>query len=72
MSDDLYEWKDLYNKGYILEEKCDLCNNEELKEKALKLIRKWDKERGEGWSDDSYEIADIMVEFFKELTNERD
>jgi hypothetical protein len=46
--------------------------NEELKEKALKLVRKWDKERGEGWSDDSCEIADIMVEFFKDLTNERD
>ena len=46
--------------------------NKELKEKAFKFIRKWDKERGEGWSDDSYEIADIMVEFFKELINERD
>lgn len=44
--------------------------NEELKEKALKLVRKRDKEEGEGWSNDSYAIADIMVEFFKELTND--
>ena len=39
-------------------------NSEELKEEALSLIRKWDKERGEGWSDDSYEIVDIMIEFY--------
>ena len=44
--------------------------NEELKEKALKLVRKRDKEEGEGWSNDSYAIADIMVEFFKDLTND--
>ena len=45
--------------------------NKELKEKALNLIRKLDKEEGEGWSNDSYAIADIMVKFYLELTNEK-
>lgn len=44
----------------------------ELKEKALEMIWKQDQEQGEGWSDDSYAIADIMVKFYLELTNERD
>ena len=44
----------------------------ELEEKALKMIRKQDQEQGEGWSDDSYAIADIMLKFYLELKNERD
>ena len=43
----------------------------ELKEKALKMIWKQDQEQDEGWSDDSYAIADIMVKFYLELTNEK-
>lgn len=45
-------------------------NKEELKEKAFNLVKKRDKEEGEAWSNDSYAIADIMVEFFEELMNE--
>jgi hypothetical protein len=41
MSDDLGEWKDLYNKGYILEEKCDLCNRE-VPESQLTLLDDYD------------------------------
>ena len=44
--------------------------SEELKEKALEMIWKQDQEQGEGWSDDSYAIADIMVKFYLELTCE--
>ena len=44
--------------------------SEELKEKALEMIWKQDQEQGEGWSDDSYAIADIMVKFYLELKND--
>ena len=40
----------------------------ELKEKALKMIWKQDQEQGEGWSDEL--LADVMVKFYLELTNE--
>jgi len=43
---------------------------EELKEKALKMVWEQDQEEGQGWSDDSYAIADIMVKFYLGLTNE--
>ena len=45
-------------------------NSEELKEKALKMIRQEDEVQGEGWSDDTYAIADIMVKFYLELIND--
>ena len=46
----------------------ELKRREELKEKAFNLIREWDGKLGEAWSDDSYAIAEIMVEFH--LSNE--
>lgn len=36
-----------------------------MKEEALKLIAEWDEARGEGWSDCSGEIAQIMSDFAK-------
>ena len=44
--------------------------SDELKEKALEMIWKEDQEQGEAWSDDTYAIAEIMVKFYLELTNE--
>jgi hypothetical protein len=45
-------------------------HKEELKQKALSMVWRQDQEQGEGWSDDSYSIADIMVKFYLELVNE--
>jgi len=42
--------------------------NKELKEKALKMIWKQDQDRL--WCYDYCAIADIMVKFYLELTNE--
>jgi hypothetical protein len=36
-----------------------------MKEEARKLIAEWDETNGEGWSDCSEDIADIMVSFAK-------
>jgi hypothetical protein len=36
-----------------------------MKEEARKLIAEWDEHSGEGWSDCSEDIADIMVSFAK-------
>ena len=36
-----------------------------LKEEARKLIAEWDEDRGEGWSDCSAEISEIMSTFAK-------
>lgn len=36
-----------------------------MKEEAKKLIAEWDEARGEGWSDCSDEIAEIMRDFAK-------
>ena len=48
----------------------------ELKEKALKMIWKQDQEQEEGRSDDLMSVdagwmADIMIKFYLELTNEK-
>ncbi len=40
-------------------------SSDELKDKALEMIWRIDKERGEDWSNDSYAIADVMVEFYE-------
>ena len=34
-----------------------------MNEEALKLIKEWDETRGEGWSDCSESIAEIMGAF---------
>ena len=36
-----------------------------MKEEARKLIAEWDEDRGEGWSDCSCDIAEIMRDFAK-------
>ena len=36
-----------------------------MNEEALKLIKEWDETRGEGWSDCSESIAEIMGAFAK-------
>lgn len=36
-----------------------------MKEEARKLIAEWDEDRGEGWSDCSAEISEIMRDFAK-------
>jgi hypothetical protein len=36
-----------------------------MKEEARKLIAEWDEDRGEGWSDCSADIAEIMRDFAK-------
>ncbi len=36
-----------------------------MEEEARKLIAEWDEDRGEGWSDCSDEIAEIMGTFVK-------
>jgi len=36
-----------------------------MKEEARKLIAEWDEDHGEGWSDCSDEIAEIMGAFTK-------
>ena len=36
-----------------------------MNEEALKLIKEWDETRGEGWSDCSESIAEIMGAFTK-------
>lgn len=46
--------------------KCMGCITSGRYERALALIKKWDEERGEGWSEDSLEIARIMDEFYNE------
>ena len=62
----------LQDQAEILEAIKLMCpkHKEELKEKALKMVQRQDQEQGEGWSDDSYAIANIMVKFYLELTNE--
>ena len=42
-------------------------SSEELKEKALKMIRQEAEVQDVDWSDDPYAIADIMVKFHEEM-----
>ena len=39
-------------------------------DKALDMISRWDEERGEGWSDSTEDIADIMVAFLEQENKE--
>ena len=41
-----------------------------IKQEAIDLIKRKDEEVGEGWSDDTEEIANIMVEFRRRTTNQ--
>jgi hypothetical protein len=43
---------------------------EKMKMEAMELIKKKDEEFGESWSDDTEEIANIMVEF-RRLTTDK-
>jgi len=40
-------------------------SDKSLEERARELIKEWDDELGESWSDCSDEIARIMVEFYR-------
>ena len=55
-----YEKKDLMNKGLLPDP------DDELHELALKMIAERDQE-GEDWSNDTEEIAKLMVDFHNSL-----